>query len=65
MTTHRGHGHCVAKGADVKRMMAEIYGKKEGLCQVQGSRMARRSSSTVRQILITGQRRRQRGASFQ
>ena len=32
-STHRGHGHCVAKGADVNRMMAEIFGKKTGLCQ--------------------------------
>ena len=38
-STHRGHGHCVAKGADVKRMMAEIYGKKEGLCQGRGGSM--------------------------
>ncbi len=29
-STHRGHGHCVAKGADVNRMMAEIFGKKTG-----------------------------------
>ena len=34
-STHRGHGHCVAKGADVNRMMAEIFGKKTGLCQGQ------------------------------
>ena len=27
-STHRGHGHCIAKGADLNRMMAEIYGKK-------------------------------------
>ena len=26
-STHRGHGHCIAKGADVKKMMAELYGK--------------------------------------
>ena len=26
-STHRGHGHCIAKGVDVKEMMAEIYGK--------------------------------------
>ena len=31
-STHRGHGHCIAKGCDVKAMMAEIFGKKEGLC---------------------------------
>ena len=27
---HRGHGHCIAKGADMRKMMAEIYGKKLG-----------------------------------
>ncbi len=26
-STHRGHGHCIAKGVDVRRMMAELYGK--------------------------------------
>lgn len=38
-STHRGHGHCVAKGADVKRMMAEIFGRKTGLCQGRGGSM--------------------------
>lgn len=38
-STHRGHGHCVAKGADVNRMMAEIFGKKTGLCQGRGGSM--------------------------
>ncbi|WP_298034505.1 thiamine pyrophosphate-dependent dehydrogenase E1 component subunit alpha [uncultured Dysosmobacter sp.] len=38
-STHRGHGHCVAKGADVKRMMAEIFGKRTGLCQGRGGSM--------------------------
>jgi len=32
ISTHRGHGHCIAKGCDVKGMMAEIYGKATGLC---------------------------------
>ena len=36
-STHRGHGHCVAKGADVNRMMAEIFGKETGLCQGRGT----------------------------
>ena len=31
-STHRGHGHCIAKGVDVKAMMAEIYGKATGAC---------------------------------
>lgn len=38
-STHRGHGHCIAKGADVNKMMAEIYGKKDGLCQGKGGSM--------------------------
>ena len=33
VSNHRGHGHCIAKGADLRRMMAEIYGKKTGLLQ--------------------------------
>ncbi|MFC2039027.1 thiamine pyrophosphate-dependent dehydrogenase E1 component subunit alpha [Chloroflexota bacterium] len=36
---HRGHGHCIAKGADVGRMMAEIYGKKTGYCKGKGGSM--------------------------
>ena len=36
---HRGHGHCIAKGADIKRMMAEIYGKKTGYCKGKGGSM--------------------------
>jgi TPP-dependent pyruvate/acetoin dehydrogenase alpha subunit len=32
-STHRGHGHCIAKGCDVKGMMAEIYGRATGLCK--------------------------------
>ena len=31
-STHRGHGHCIAKGCDIHGMMLEIFGKKEGLC---------------------------------
>ncbi len=31
-TTHRGHGHVVAKGTDLKKFMAEIFGKKDGFC---------------------------------
>ena len=29
---HRGHGHCIAKGADINRMMAELMGRKDGYC---------------------------------
>jgi TPP-dependent pyruvate/acetoin dehydrogenase alpha subunit len=36
---HRGHGHCIAKGADMKRMMAEIYGRKTGYCKGKGGSM--------------------------
>lgn len=38
-TTHRGHGHCIAKGADVKRMMAEFFAKRTGLCKGKGGSM--------------------------
>ncbi len=38
-STHRGHGHCVAKGADVFKMMAEIYGRVDGLCKGKGGSM--------------------------
>jgi acetoin:2,6-dichlorophenolindophenol oxidoreductase subunit alpha len=36
---HRGHGHCIAKGADIRRMMAEIYGKSTGYCKGKGGSM--------------------------
>ena len=38
-STHRGHGHCIAKGSDVKAMMKEIYGKAGGLCGGRGGSM--------------------------
>jgi acetoin:2,6-dichlorophenolindophenol oxidoreductase subunit alpha len=38
-STHRGHGHAIAKGCDVKAMMAEIYGKATGLCHGKGGSM--------------------------
>ncbi len=38
-TTHRGHGHIIAKGADLKAMMAEMYGKAKGLCGGKGGSM--------------------------
>ena len=37
--THRGHGHCIAKGVDPEGMMLEIYGKKDGLCGGKGGSM--------------------------
>ena len=39
MSTHRGHGHCIAKGADLKRMMAELYGRETGYCKGKGGSM--------------------------
>lgn len=38
-STHRGHGHCIAKGVDVKAMMAELYGKATGSCKGKGGSM--------------------------
>lgn len=38
-STHRGHGHAIAKGCDVVGMMAEIYGKKTGICHGKGGSM--------------------------
>ena len=38
-STHRGHGHCIAKGVDVNGMMAEIYGKATGSCAGKGGSM--------------------------
>jgi len=39
VSNHRGHGHCIAKGANLKPMMAEIYGKKTGYCKGKGGSM--------------------------
>ncbi len=39
ISTHRGHGHCIAKGADLKRMMAELYGRRSGYCKGKGGSM--------------------------
>jgi acetoin:2,6-dichlorophenolindophenol oxidoreductase subunit alpha len=38
-STHRGHGHCIAKGVDVIGMMAEIYGRVTGSCKGKGGSM--------------------------
>ncbi|OLL18991.1 MULTISPECIES: thiamine pyrophosphate-dependent dehydrogenase E1 component subunit alpha [unclassified Rhodococcus (in: high G+C Gram-positive bacteria)] len=38
-STHRGHGHCIAKGCDLDGMMAEIFGKNDGLCHGKGGSM--------------------------
>jgi TPP-dependent pyruvate/acetoin dehydrogenase alpha subunit len=39
VSTHRGHGHCVAKGCDIGGMMKEIYGRRDGLCHGKGGSM--------------------------
>ncbi|HUT64109.1 MAG TPA: thiamine pyrophosphate-dependent dehydrogenase E1 component subunit alpha, partial [Anaerolineae bacterium] len=39
VSTHRGHGHCIAKGADIKKMMAEVFGKKTGYSRGRGGSM--------------------------
>ena len=52
-STHRGHGHCIAKGADVKRMFAEFFGKTTGYCKGRGGSMHIAD-------VVDGQSRRQR-----
>ena len=38
-STHRGHGHCIGKGADITKMMAELLGKETGYCRGRGGSM--------------------------
>src|ERR671925_61559 len=38
-STHRGHGHTIAKGGDIKRMMAELFGRSTGYCHGKGGSM--------------------------
>src|SRR5262249_5808534 len=38
-STHRGHGHCLAKGAELDRMFAELLGKESGYCKGKGGSM--------------------------
>ena len=38
-STHRGHGHCIARGADLGKMTAELFGKKTGYCKGLGGSM--------------------------
>ncbi|WKA49661.1 thiamine pyrophosphate-dependent dehydrogenase E1 component subunit alpha [Planococcus liqunii] len=38
-STHRGHGHCIAKGAEVNKMMAELFGRTTGYCKGKGGSM--------------------------
>ena len=39
VSNHRGHGHCIAKGGDIKKIMAEILGKETGYCRGKGGSM--------------------------
>jgi TPP-dependent pyruvate/acetoin dehydrogenase alpha subunit len=39
VSTHRGHGHCISKGADLKKMFAEIIGRETGYCKGRGGSM--------------------------
>ena len=39
ISNHRGHGHCIARGADMKKMMAELFGKSDGYCGGRGGSM--------------------------
>lgn len=39
LSTHRGHGHCIAKGARVDQMMAEFFGRETGYCRGRGGSM--------------------------
>ena len=39
LSTHRGHGHCIAKGADMARMLAEVLGRATGYCKGKGGSM--------------------------
>jgi pyruvate dehydrogenase E1 component alpha subunit len=39
VSTHRGHGHCIAKGANLNKMMAELFGKASGYCKGKGGSM--------------------------
>ncbi|MCM3728153.1 thiamine pyrophosphate-dependent dehydrogenase E1 component subunit alpha [Neobacillus cucumis] len=38
-STHRGHGHCISKGAEAKGMMAELFGRVDGYCKGKGGSM--------------------------
>ena len=38
-STHRGHGHCIGKGIDLNKMMAELLGKSTGYCKGKGGSM--------------------------
>ncbi len=39
LSTHRGHGHCIARGGDLNKIMAELFGKDTGYCKGRGGSM--------------------------
>ena len=46
-STHRGHGHALAKGGDPKRRMAELFGKVDGICGGRGGTMLRGGDGSI------------------
>jgi acetoin:2,6-dichlorophenolindophenol oxidoreductase subunit alpha len=46
-STHRGHGHCIAKGMQLRTMMAEIYGKKLGICGGKGAAKVKKTNNVA------------------
>ena len=53
VSTHRGHGHAIAKGHDPRRMMAELFGKETGYCRGRGGSM-HVASRSVRNLGANG-----------
>lgn len=53
-STHRGHGHCLAKGGDSKIMMAELFGKETGYCKGKGGSMHIAEMNTVNSLGANG-----------
>src|SRR3989442_14873781 len=55
-STHRGHGHCIAKGADLGKMFAELLGRETGYCRGRGGSMhnAHTSKRNIRADGIVG-----------
>src|SRR5438034_9500005 len=47
-STHRGHGHCIAKGADLGKMFAELLGRETGYCRGRGGSKIGRASCRER-----------------
>src|SRR5699024_11294157 len=52
-STHRGHGHCIAKGADTRYMMAELFGRETGYCKIGRASCRERAEGTVRAGVVT------------